>query len=147
MSALDMDRGVAMVALHARSVVSFADLAHLGVFCPWNQGDGLARTEGLGVSKLDLGREHGTGDVHPVVVGRPLQGFARVDGAVHLLLLLAVVISRALGVLAFHPLPLPVLLSLFLMRIGDLGVLHKVVCRILDRAKDTLVVLVSSQYP
>jgi hypothetical protein len=146
MGALDVDWGVAMVAVHTRSVVSPADLAHLGVPRPRNHGDTFAGTEGLGIPKLDLGRPDSAGDVNPVVVGRPLQRFTRVDRAVHLFLLLAVVVGRLLGVFTLHPLSLTLLLGLLFVRIGDLGLLNKVVRGVFDRAEDTLVVLHSRQY-
>jgi hypothetical protein len=146
MSALNVDWGVAMVAVHTRSLVSPADLAHLGVPRPRNQGDTFAGTEGLGITKLDLGGPDSAGDVNPVVVGRPLQRFARVDRAIHLFLLLAVVVGRSLGIFTLHPLSLTLLLGLLFVRIRDLGLLDKVVCGVFDRAEDTLVVLHSSQY-
>ncbi len=99
MGTLDVHRGVAVMALNTGPVPSSADLAHFRILGPRNQGDAFAGPEGLGVAKFDLGRPDRTGDVNPVVVRGPLQGFAGVDRAIGLLLLLAVVISRALCVL------------------------------------------------
>ncbi len=141
MSTLDVDCGVALMAVHTRPLISLANLAHFSIPCPWNQGDTLAGTEGLGVAKLDFGRPDCAGDVHPVVVRGPLQGFARVDRAAHLLLLLAVIVGRPVGVLPLEPLPLPLLFGLLLVRGRNLGRFDKVVLSMLDWAKSTLVML------
>jgi hypothetical protein len=140
----DVDWGMAVVTLYTRPIGLLADLAHFCVLVPRDQGDALARTEGFGVAKLDLVRKHGAGNMNPVVIGCPFERLARVDRAVHLFLLLTVVIGRALGVLPFHPFPLPLFLRLLFMRIRDFGVLDKVVHRVFDRAENTFVVLVSS---
>lgn len=140
----DVNRGMAVVALYTRSIDLLADLARFCVLIPGDQGDALAGTEGFGVAKLDLVRKHGAGNMDPVVVRCPFERLAGVDRAVHLFLLLTVVIGRALGVLPFHPLPLPLLLRLLFVRIGDFGVFHEIVYRMLDRAQDTFVVLVSN---
>ena len=144
MGAFDVDGGMAVVTLYTRSIGLLTDLARFCVLVPRDQGDALARTEGFGVAKLDLVRKHSAGNVDPVVVGCPFERLARVNRAVHLFLLLTVVIGRALGVFPFHPLPLPLFLRLLFMRIGDFGVFDEVVHRVLDRAEDTFVVLVSS---
>ena len=146
MGTLDVHRGVAVMALDTGSLVSPADLAHFRILGPRNQGYAFAGTEGLGVAKLDLGRPDCTGDVNPVVVRGPLQGFAGVEGAIRLLLFLAVVISRALCVLTLQPLALALPLRLLLVRVRDLGRLDKVVHSLLDWAEDTFVVLHSGQY-
>jgi len=138
--AFDVDWGMAVVTLYTRSIGLLADLAHFSVLVPRDQGDALARTEGFGVAKLDLVRKHGAGNMNPVVIGCPFERLARVDRAVHLFLLLVVVIGRALRVLPFHPLPLPLFLGLLFMRIGDLGVFDEVVHRVLNRAEDAFVV-------
>jgi hypothetical protein len=141
---LHVNGGVAMMAVHARSSVRLADLAHFCVPCPRDEGDALAGTEGLGIPKLDLRCPDRAADVYPVVVRCPLQGLARVDRAVHLLLLLAVIVSRFLGILAFHALAFALLLRLLFVGVGDLRRLDKVVWRILDGAKDTFVMLHTS---
>ena len=82
MGTLNVHRSVAVMALNTSTVPSFADLAHFRILSPRNQGNAFAGTEGLGVAKLDLGRPDCTGDVHPVVVRGPLEGFAGVDRAI-----------------------------------------------------------------
>jgi hypothetical protein len=113
--ALDVDRRVTLQALHAGSIVPLADLAHVRKSRARDQGDTLAGAESFGVTKFDLGRPDSAGDVDPVVVGGPFQGFAGIDRTIHLLLLFAVVVSRLLSVLTFHPLPLALLFGLLLV--------------------------------
>jgi hypothetical protein len=81
-----------------------------------DQGNAFAGAESLRIAEFDLGRPDSAGDMHPVIVGGSLQGLTRIDRAAHLFLLLAVVLGCSLGVLAFHPLPLLLLVCLLFMR-------------------------------
>lgn len=76
----------------------------------------------------------------PVIVGCALQRLAWVYRPVGLLLLLAVVVGNLLSLLPLHLLALTIFVG-FLLVGCDLGRVHKVVSRMLDRAEDALIVL------
>ncbi len=143
-SAFHMDWCAAMMTSHTSPSIVLADLANLGIPCSGNQRDTLTRTESLGVAKLHLGRPNGTCDVHPVVVSGSLQGLPGIDRPIRLFLFLAIVVGYLLCRLALGPLPLAFLLRLLL--VGNLWWLNEVMLRVLNRAKNTLVMLLPGQY-
>ena len=131
---------LARVAAHACAPGSVANNADLVVLAPRNRRNALGWTERLGVPKLDLGSPHGASNMNPVVVGGPLERLARIDRAVHLLLLLAVVLGSLDRLLALLPLSLLVLFRLLLGR-RDLGSVDEIVLGKFHRAQHAFVLL------
>lgn len=138
-STLDVDRSAALVARHTSSSVSLASLANLGKLRPRDRGNSFSRTQRLCATELDLRCPDRACDVHPIVIGRALQGLARVDRPIHLLLLLAVKVGRFLRIFALHSVSFSFLLRFLLVR--DFRRLDKVMVGILMWAKHALVVL------
>jgi len=79
--AFDVDRHLARWTAHASATDLLAHLANLVISRLGNQGYSLARSQGLGVTKLDLRGPGGACDVDPVVVCRSFKRFTRVDWA------------------------------------------------------------------
>lgn len=85
------------MAGHASAAFVSTSLADFVVPRPGNRWDSLRWAEGLRVFELDLRRPYGTCNVHPVVVRGAFERLAGVEGPVHILLLLAVMVSRLLS--------------------------------------------------
>jgi len=93
-AAFDVNRCAALVTVHASSAVFFAGFAHFSESRLRNEGHSLTWSECLGFAKLDFGRPNSTGNMNPVVVGSPLQGFPGIHRAIHLFLFLAVIFGH-----------------------------------------------------
>jgi len=86
-----------------------AGVAYFVVLGSCDGGNAFARLQCFGAPKLDLGGPDGAGDMNPVVICRPLERFARVDGPVEVLLPLAIVLSCLSCLLNLHPFTLTIL--------------------------------------
>lgn len=136
---LNVDWRLAMIAADTSSAVLFASSANLRVLGSVDQWDALNRGKRFGIAKLDFRGPNRASNMHPIVVCSPLQGFARVDGSVQLLLLLPIVFGSLDGILSLLAFTLTLLFGLLLM--GILGWPYKIMLRFFNRAKDALVAL------
>lgn len=74
---------------HTSPLVGLTHFADLFIPCRRNRPNTFRRLQCFGICELHLGGPYSTGNVHPVITRRPLQGLPWVDRSIHLFLLSA----------------------------------------------------------
>jgi hypothetical protein len=129
------------MARHTGSALLVTGLADLVVSGPRDGRNALGWFQRLGVAKLDFRSPHSTSDMNPVIIRGALERLARVHGAVHVLLLLAVELGSLAGLLNLELFSLSILLGHLLLMMCKLRQLHEVMLGVLNGAQDTFVLL------
>jgi hypothetical protein len=128
------------VACHASTVVaSLASLAGFIVSRRRYRRNAFRWLKSLRVPKLDLWSPDCACNMHPIVVGSPLERFSRIDRPAHFFLFLSIVVGCFLSILTFDTVLFPFFLRLLLVR--DFRWLYKVLLSEFDWTESTFIVL------
>lgn len=141
---VELTRYAALLARDTGTSLLVARITDLVIPVPRDRRYAFRRLHCLRIAKLDLWRPDRTGYVYPIVVGCTLQWLARIDGPIHLFLLLPVELGSFAGLLNLQFLTLAVFLRHLLFVMRKFWELDKVVLCVLHRAQNTLILLPQS---